>query len=523
MGYDYKIKHKYVDNNRSKSPFFILLIAIFIGIAIFGAIIILRKPKDNSQNDVNSSQRNSQNEVITSPQTYTYTETYYFVPVTSHLNIQLNDLTFEKIKDDEILVLANEEEEIKSQFPDLKLQTQTDYETLVENLNTNPDKIGLVKFETLDFKLKTLRVNNIFLFDKNIALADYPFQYTTEKVSSEMKSNQSNFDQSNVIKIGHTGSMLPARGVTYWINEKFNRDHNIFFEEVKPLFGTFDFLSATMESSVLGEGQQCDGCMAFIGPEEFIPYIKENGIGFVSMAANHIMDGGVEAVERTQQLLEELGIKTTGASTINNDDAGKPVLIEVNGLKIAYLAFNDTPGRNQWADETNPGAASISDWILDEYGNTVVYEPNEERIKYVIDRAKELNPDLVMVVIHWGGQEYIDAALPYQETLANLLLENGVDIILGDHVHWVQEVQFIDNKPVFYGVGNFVFDQMWSIETRQGITIELNFYDKKLKNFRLHPHELNLYEEGQVNLLEENSPSYIQTLERIWNVSDDLQ
>jgi poly-gamma-glutamate synthesis protein (capsule biosynthesis protein) len=150
----------------------------------------------------------------------------------------------------------------------------------------------------------------------------------------------------------------------------------------------------------------------------------------------------------------------------------------------------------------------------------VKYEPNETRIKYFLDRAKALNPDMVIVIMHWGGREYITEKLDYQNTLANLLTKHGADVILGDHVHWVQEVEFKGNKPVFYGVGNFIFDQMWSTETKQGISIELNIVDKKLVNFRLHPHQLYLYDKGMPILLKPEQKEYQDILQRIWNASE---
>ena len=401
----------------------------------------------------------------------------------------------------------------------LKLTPLPSEAELIKVLNKEITSIGLMSVSTLNFKVKTLSINGEFLFDKTLDLDEYPLKVTRKLESNEKKADISNYSHERLTKLGHTGAMIPARGVVHHIEKKFKGDYKKVFESTKPLLDTFDFTSATFESPILGKGKYCDSCMVFVGPDSFMEGVKYSGIDLFALAANHMMDGGVEALDNTMKQLEKANIKHVGASTKNNDEAGKPILIEVNGLKIAYLAFNDTPGYHQWATDKTPGAASISDVEI-VGGKVTKYEPNEERIKFFFDRAKALNPDMIFVMMHWGGQEYVNEALPYQEKLANLLIENGADVILGDHPHWVQEMQIISDKPVFYCVGNYIFDQMWSIETRQGIFIELDYIDKKLVNFRLHPHQLYLYDKGMPVLLTPDQKEYKQTLDRMWEETE---
>jgi poly-gamma-glutamate capsule biosynthesis protein CapA/YwtB (metallophosphatase superfamily) len=390
---------------------------------------------------------------------------------------------------------------------------------LVKTLNASPESIGMIPIENLTFKVKTLSVNNIFPLDKTADLDKYPFKLFDEVKSKTQVADNSNLEKTKLTKLGHTGSMISGRGVQYWVEKKFNNDYTRIFKPTKPLFDTFDYLSSTFEAPVIGNGKPCDSCFVLVGPDKFMEGVKYSGIDFFTLADNHIMDGGVEALANTQKKLDELNIKYTGASTKNNDDAGKPVLVEVNGLKIAYLGFNDTPGLETWARDNKPGAASISDPVLNEKGETTGLKPNEERIKFFLQRAKDLKPDLILVLMHWNHQEYKAQPLDYTRNLAKLITENGADMILGDHPHWVQEIEFRGEKPVFYSMGNFIFDQMWSMETRQGMSVELNFYEKKLVNFKLHPHQLDLYEKGTVELLKPEQPEYQQVIDRVMNVS----
>lgn len=488
---------------------------------------------ENNEADNNA---NSQDESQESTNTYTVEKQTYYVLVTSPRNNKLN-YNIEELKNaTNIYYVADSIEDEALGYEEKSRKqgenTVTDIEYLGELTNLEPTSsveelkaltkeekttLGVINFTSLDYEFKVLDVEEKYLFDKTLDLETYPLVFT-EEVESETNEPITNFSTADHTKIGHTGSMISPRGVQYHIETQRDGDYTHIFQPTKPLLDSMDYVSSTFESSILGAGRPCDTCTTFIGPDKFIEGVEFSGIDLFSLAANHIMDGGTEALQNTMNKLDDIEVPYLGASVKNNDDAGKPYLAEVNGLKIAYLAFNDTPGYAQWALENRPGAASISDV---EVVNGIVnsYEPNEERIKYFVDRAEELNPDMIIAIMHWGGQEYVNQALPYQETLAELLVENGVDLILGDHVHWVQEIQYLDNAPVFYGVGNYIFDQMWSIETRQGITIELNFHGTELVNYRLHPHQLYLYTEGVVKPLTPDMPEYNQTLDRIWEVS----
>ena len=455
------------------------------------------------------------------PVFYNYKQTIYFAPVVG-VKSYVQNINSATLIGQKIAILESDEFYLKELLGSMKIEFvlyQT-FDELSAFLNSNLSALGILNFSELNFRVKTLSYDNIFLLDKKSDLSKYNLKIEKILISQIQKEDKANLTQSELRNIGHTGSMISARGIEIILRRKFGADFTRPFQNTKPLFDSIDFVSSTFEAPVLGEGRPCDACFTFVGPDKFMEGVAYSGIDFYTMATNHIMDGGIPALKNTQEKLDKLGIKYTGASTVNNDDAGKPVLIEVNGLKIAYLGFNDTPGRGQWADENSPGAASISDWDIDSAGRTIRYEPNEERIKYFIQRAKSLNPDLTIVLMHWGGVEYEAQPTSYTRKLAQLLMKNGADIIFGDHPHWVQEIEYIDGKPVFYSVGNFIFDQMWSIETRQGMTIELNLYKNKVLNFKLHPHQLDLYDNGTVQLLKPEQTEYKQTLDRVFRVSN---
>ena len=144
-------------------------------------------------------------------------------------------------------------------------------------------------------------------------------------------------------------------------------------------------------------------------------------------------------------------------------------------------------------------------------------------------KAKSLDPDFIIILPHWGGVEYQRVPTNYTKRLAELLFAEGADIIIGDHPHWIQQIGWQKNEnvsysglkfsPIFYSVGNFVFDQMWSEETRYGMTVELIFYNKNLKAINLGLHQLNLYESGTVAPIVDKT-HYNKIMQSIFEVSE---
>ncbi|MCX8035264.1 MAG: CapA family protein [Candidatus Dojkabacteria bacterium] len=518
--------NNYNKKRRNQFKYFLILLII---ISLIGSLVYFFYYSESSRKlSQSNSEINVQNYITEKETKYEYKFTQYFVPVTNLKNYK-NNINIDELKNIKELYALQKDKLALTQILEklnitLNLKYLDNIEDFYNTIQRDKDAVGILSLDELDIRVKALSFENHFLFDREKKGNEYLLSYAEIKISPEKTDDQTNYSHSDLNILIHTGSMIPGRGVETFTRRIHNGDYTRLFEGTKSILFKPDILTGTFEAPVLGKGNgaTCGSCVQFIGNEKFIDAVVSVGYDYFSLAANHIMDGGVDGLKRTQELLSQNNILYNGASLIGRDDAAKPVLIEKNGLKLVFIAFNDTPGRNQWADENTPGAANISDWIIDSQGRTIKYEPNIERIKKYIDNAKALNPDFVIAVMHWGGREYVAEALPYQRTLAKLLIENGVDIILGDHVHWVQQIEFIDDKPVFYGVGNYIFDQMWSIETRQGIFIELIFYKNKLINFRLHPHQLYLYDKGYPELLDENSKEYRQTLERIFSVSENI-
>jgi|AGTN01.1.fsa_nt_gi Putative enzyme of poly-gamma-glutamate biosynthesis (capsule formation) len=167
---------------------------------------------------------------------------------------------------------------------------------------------------------------------------------------------------------------------------------------------------------------------------EALSYI---GINLVTLANNHIMDYGKEGLLSTLGICREKDIATVGAG-MNREEARKPFLFQKGGKKIAVLNFAENE-YNQFG-ESSPGA------------NVVDLISNFNDIK----KCKS-NVDVVMVICH-GGREHYQLPTPRQRQRYRFYADAGADVIVGHHSHCYSGYEIYNETPIFYSLGNFIFD-----------------------------------------------------------------
>jgi poly-gamma-glutamate synthesis protein (capsule biosynthesis protein) len=165
-----------------------------------------------------------------------------------------------------------------------------------------------------------------------------------------------------------------------------------------------------------------------------------------------------------------------------------PIVKEIKGSKIGILGYNQIPPLTNTAAPEN-----------------ITNEINELKNQV----------DLIVVAFHWGT-EYVSKPNTNQVALAHQAVDAGADLIIGDHPHWVGAIEFYKEKPIFYSVGNFVFDQMWSTETRQGIIVLAQYENNRLSKISLLPTQIE--ESCQPRILNFEEGKVV--LQKIFSVSD---
>lgn len=180
----------------------------------------------------------------------------------------------------------------------------------------------------------------------------------------------------------------------------------------------------------------------FRSDPKHVSIFNELGIDVVSLANNHALDYGTEALLDTFTTLADANIRYVGAGK-NLEEAKNVVTFEVKGKKIAYVGASRVIPVSEWnATSKRPG-------MLTTYDPTATCK--------VIEEAKA-NADYVIVYVHWG-KEYQEVPEAYQKTMARQYIDAGADAVVGSHTHCLQGTEYYKDKPIIYSLGNFIFGQ----------------------------------------------------------------
>lgn len=120
--------------------------------------------------------------------------------------------------------------------------------------------------------------------------------------------------------------------------------------------------------------------------------------------------------------------------------------------------------------------------------------------------------DVLIVSFHWGA-EYSRTQVGAPDDpriVARLAVDHGADVVIGNHPHWIQGMEYYQEKPIFYAMGNTIFDQEWSRETKEGIIAELRFKGTKVTDVIIHPFLISDY--GRATLLSGKEKEEVLTI-----------
>lgn len=204
-----------------------------------------------------------------------------------------------------------------------------------------------------------------------------------------------------------------------------------------------DYFAVNEEFPFSSRGTQApDKQYTFRLAPEKVSLFKEMGIDAVTLANNHALDYGTDALLDTCEILDRAGILHTGAGK-DLDTAKQPVLFEKNGQRVALIGATRVIPKADWAaTKGHPGMLSS-------------YEVSVEPLLAQIAEC-HASGDRVVVLIHWGI-ERDETPQEYQRALARRYIDAGADLVIGSHPHVLQGIEYYKGKPIFYSLGNFVF------------------------------------------------------------------
>lgn len=222
------------------------------------------------------------------------------------------------------------------------------------------------------------------------------------------------------------------------------------FLETASVTSAADITFGNIETAVSDMASPPAEGMSFITPTKGIEGLKYAGFDVMSLANNHSLNFGREALIDSVKQLDEQGIATAGAGE-NIEAAHAPAILEVKGNKVAFFAYENVGPEESWAATASKAGLA---WMN--------IPQMEQDIKSVRDQV-----DYVIVSMH-AGTEYVFDPIASQKEFAHAAIDAGADLIIGHHPHVIEDKEIYNGKQIIYSLGNFVFDQMWSEETRLG-------------------------------------------------------
>ena len=236
----------------------------------------------------------------------------------------------------------------------------------------------------------------------------------------------------NQVKAGYNGS-------NYNYNKMFGYA-NKYFEKSDYTIGV---LEGPVANSTYSIGNFNDGKNIYLNyPKEFIDSIKGSGIDLVTISNNHILDKGINGVKETAENLNERNLDYVGYKE-------RYKIVNIKNLKVGILAY--TYGTNYYSEE-KLYKLNITNMIVPE--TSPLFEEVKKSVINDFNELKNQNVDLIIVLPHMGTQFALKQN-NMQNTWNKIFEENGASIILGDHSHSVQPLEYINDCFVVNSPGNF--------------------------------------------------------------------
>ena len=277
---------------------------------------------------------------------------------------------------------------------------------------------------------------------------------TTVSQNSDSKEKNSVTEQETSARIMANGDLL-YHDIIYISAKKADGTYDFHenFEYVKPWLKQADLVLGDFEGTV-NKDHYLAGYPLFNAPGEVMDAIKDAGYQVLDLAHNHILDSQIEGVVSTADAIEKAGMTPVGVYTHESRDKAPLVIKEVNGIKVAILAYSY-------------GFNGIEQSISQEDYNRYLSDLDEDKMKAEIERA-EKEADITIIMPQMGVEYQIEPT-EEQKKLYHKMIDWGADIIFGGHPHVVEPAETVekdgDKKLIIYSMGNFLSNQR--IETMQ--------------------------------------------------------
>lgn len=280
---------------------------------------------------------------------------------------------------------------------------------------------------------------------KEIAKQQEEIRQQSEEIFSQItdninQANQTISESDVLIKMSAVGDILCSQEMLDDAYNEQTKSYNFshMFNRVSGFIDEADIVMGTMETGIT-DSKEYNSQNA---PIEFAQAVKNSGVNLVTIAHNHSLDNGVDGLSETQANLEELGYSVIGSQI---ETANSVEIREVKGAKIAFLSYTCFMDNEQAKDKEELNCVNMY---------------SEEKALEDIEYAKENGAEYICVMIHWGDA-ITETVNSEQKEIADFLVENDVDLILGSHPSVVQPMEVRKNKDgdnvfIAYSIGTYI-------------------------------------------------------------------
>lgn len=269
------------------------------------------------------------------------------------------------------------------------------------------------------------------------------------------------------ITIKFTGDILLDSTVGQDI-ERYGVDYP--FTKLAPILKNADLTVGNLETSVSTKGTPQEKQFTFRSKPNTLKGLVDAGYDAVTIANNHTLDYGRDALLDTIHYLDQYKIGHTGAGK-NEEEAFKAYYTTIKGKRVSIIGLSRVlPYESWYALKDRPGIA-----------NAYHDEPMYSYVKKAVQ-----NSDYTIVFIHWN-KERMDYPEAYARTMAKAFIDLGVDAVIGSHSHSLMGMEFYKGAPIFYSMGNFVFTPSSSPKGRETMIAQLTFKNGKVEKTSVVP------------------------------------
>lgn len=240
------------------------------------------------------------------------------------------------------------------------------------------------------------------------------------------------------VTLAFVGDILPASTVGS-LMDKNGVDYP--FANAAATLQAADIAAGNLETPITERGTPAENkTYVFRGKPEYLTGIKNAGFDVLTLANNHTLDQGWEGLSDTMNSLDDAKLKHMGSGT-DAQEAFTPVIMEANGIRVAYIGVTNVVPDGTWkAGKNHPGVADCYD---------------TRPAVAAIQAAKKL-ADVVVVMVHWGNERQ-QQPKQAQFDVGHAFIDAGADLVIGSHPHVLQGFEYYKGKWIAYSLGNFVF------------------------------------------------------------------